>query len=377
MPAATFHARFTREVARAQACWSVTCKVGPLQAERDHAAWDMTMQGPDWDTEVRHLLFGWDDLIQSELKRGPLERLFKGVAAAGSFIRHGALVRYLVHGWRYALFFLYPVMVLLAAASMVGIGAHFAMQANLSAWIAWPLAAAAFWGFYRLAGRHLHLDHLIDDWIFAHRVIAGVPEPIASRVRAMAELIAREAGDDEVLVVGHSLGAVIAAELVAHLARSGGRPLRFAMIGSSILKIGLHGRAKALKATMARLADNPDVIMADIQALNDPMNFYKSKPLAALGIRGREMITRQVRFSRMLEPEAYARIRRNLFRLHCQFISGNTQRAPYDYALMLGGPFPLEVWASLPTGPMGLIGEGGELTEAGRVALRHATGPLP
>jgi hypothetical protein len=49
-----------------------------------------------------------------------------------------------------------------------------------------------------------------------------------------------------------------------------------------------------------------------------------------------------VRVKAMLDPAAYRRIKRNLFRVHNQFVSGNDRRAAYDYFMLLCGPLSAE-----------------------------------
>jgi hypothetical protein len=61
----------------------------------------------------------------------------------------------------------------------------------------------------------------------------------------------------------------------------------------------------------------------------------------------------------MLDPDAYRRIRRNFYRVHNQFISGNDRRAAYDYYMLLCGPVSIERQVSLPTGVTTSVGEDG------------------
>ena len=53
---------------------------------------------------------------------------------------------------------------------------------------------------------------------------------------------------------------------------------------------------------MARVAQAPHVFWGEYQALTDVMNFYKSDPVAVLGLPGRGPLVRVVRISRMLQP---------------------------------------------------------------------------
>jgi hypothetical protein len=66
----------------------------------------------------------------------------------------------------------------------------------------------------------------------------------------------------------------------------------------------------------------------------------------------------------MLEPDNYRRVRRNFYRLHCQFVSGNDRRAIYDYFMLVCGPLPAEQQARLREGAGSEIGDNGGLLHA-------------
>jgi hypothetical protein len=134
-------------------------------------------------------------------------------------------------------------------------------------------------------------------------------------------------------------------------------------VGSSLLKIGFHRGAKRLRASMARVAQS-HIFWGEYQALTDVMNFYKSDPVAELGLAGRGPMVRVVRISRMLQPATYRRFRRNFFRVHCQFVSGNDLRAAYDYFMMVCGPLPVEAVVRSPDGAMSAVGTDGALLTA-------------
>jgi alpha-ketoglutarate-dependent taurine dioxygenase len=136
-------------------------------------------------------------------------------------------------------------------------------------------------------------------------------------------------------------------------------------VGSSILKIGLHSAAGRLRDALARVSRSPGVFWVEYQALADVMNFYKTDPVRECGLEptGRPII-RRVRIRHMLEPKSYRRVRRNLYRLHCQFVSGNECRAVYDYFMLVCGPLPAEYQARLQEGAASQIADNGRLLHA-------------
>ncbi len=374
MSAETFHARFCRELKRFEVCWGLRAEATQLVSVGSMSSWTVTVAGAGWRVETRHDLIRWDDLIAAQRKAGVWPRLRGGLAAGFDFVRYGALGGYLANAWRYAAFFLYPYLAL-AVVLLIGLLAGLAASALgspgwLSVLLAVLLAAGGVW---RMSG-HGHIGHLLDDWIFARQVVRGFEPSLARRLsEAAGEVIATPA-DRHVLVVGHSLGAVLAAQMLDEVAGPGGkaRAVTWLTIGSSILKIALHRQASGLRSQLGRIATAPSVAWIEYQAISDVMNFFRTDPVAVLGIDGRSPIVRKVRFGQMLNRDYYASIRFNFFRLHCQFISANDKRAPYDYVMMICGPFAPVALAASRDGAMGWIGAQGDLTQAGLAALLPA-----
>ena len=92
------------------------------------------------------------------------------------------------------------------------------------------------------------------------------------------------------------------------------------------------------------------------------MNFYKVDPVAVMGVSGKSPVIRQVRIRAMLDAAAYRLIKRNFFRVHCQFVSGNNRRAAYDYFMLVCGPFRAEDQVRSRDGAISWIGPDGGLT---------------
>ena len=63
----------------------------------------------------------------------------------------------------------------------------------------------------------------------------------------------------------------------------------------------------------------------------------------------------------MLDDAAYRRIRLNFFRMHRQFVSGNTRRARYDYFMLVCGPLSAEAQLRSPDGAASAFANDGTL----------------
>lgn len=373
-PPLAVHGRFSRGLRRFQEVWSLSAAVTPAEVEPSRASWTVTSDGPGWQTRSEICLFRWDDLITA-LHHQPLwRRIPLGALALGDFIAGGALRGYLWHSWRYALFFLFPVLAFLGIVALaVGAAILIAGWAG-SVLLGSALGIAVLVLLFLLAQKQIHLGLLFDDWIFARALLRSGQEELEGRiVRAAAELAAaaRSGQFDEVVVIAHSLGAVLAVKIVdaaIRLEAEAGREaprLVLLTVGSSILKIGLHRAAKALKACLARVSACPSVFWVDVQARSDLINFFTPDPMAAMGMRGcHSPVVRPVSLRRMLSPERYAAIRMNPYKMHCLFVRANDRRAAYDYFMLACGPLRAQAQLRAQDGAMGLIGPEGQLLPA-------------
>jgi hypothetical protein len=363
--------RFVREIGRFQRTWSVKAAVDGLHDTFDQISWNVTTTGPDWLVETDYRLVRWHDVIEAFGRRSIAARISVGMLAFLDFVLTGALWRYLLTNWRYALFFLYPLVMfglLIAAAFLIGVIAF-----KITGSIAIATGGGLFGIAAVLAGpwSWLHLGDLFDDWIFSREYIRSVNSEIEQRLdRVAAELVtaASNSAADEILVIGHSLGAVLAVDLLDRALRLDPTldriktPVTFLSVGSSILKIGLHPKAIRFRTAMERVANSRAIFWGDYQALIDLLNFYKSRPMAEMGLSTEnEATVRIVRLSRMLDDDMYRRIRFNYFRLHCQFVSGNDKRTSYDYFMLTCGPISAKSQTLAPDGSLSMIADDGGL----------------
>ena len=364
--------RFVRELARFQLTWSVKTSIDGLRDSADQAKWNMTTTGPNWQVETDYRLVWWDDVIETFSRRTIFWRIPFGVIAFLDFVVADALRGYLRTNWHYASFFLYPFVTFGLFVLAAGL---FASKTSASVPVGIGVGFLVFAALLVGPWRWLHLAPLFDDWIFSHEYVRKGNSILGQRLeRLAAEIVAaaRNSDADELLIIGHSLGAVIAIDLLDRALKLdpalGEReiPVTFLSIGSSILKIGLHRGATRFRAAVERVARSPGIFWGDYQARVDIMNFYNKNPMTEMGLPTENgPVIKHVEFSRMLERKTYRRIRLRFFRMHCQFISGNDKRALYDYFMLVCGPVSAKSQTLAVDGAMSMIGADGALLQRG------------
>jgi hypothetical protein len=369
-PHAGAQRRFVREIRRFELTWSVKASISALHDGVDETKWCVSTNGPNWCVETDFRLIRWDDVVEKFSRRTIWYRIPLGVIAFLDFVTAGALWGYLRTNWHYAVFFLYPFVIFVGSIAVVyffGLYALYAIGSIPAVIVVGSVLAVFVLGPWRW----LHLDTLFDDWIFSRAYVRRGNSIIEQRLYRIAKEIvsvARYSDADELLVVGHSLGAVIAVDLLDRALKldpslgRNGIPVTFLSIGSSILKIGLHRGAERFRTAVQHVAQAPGIFWGDYQARVDIMNFYNINPMAEMLLQTEHGPTvRLVEFGRMLEQVVYRRIRLKFYRLHCQFISGNDKRASYDYFMLVCGPVSAKCQTLASDGALSMLGENGTL----------------
>jgi hypothetical protein len=349
------HRRFAKEIPLFEAAWNVKAEQSPVEFDeaKNVALWKLKTTGPNWQVDANYWMYWWGDIIAPDFEMSDWKRLKVGLAALFDFTFSGALIAYFRTNWRYALFFLYPYLLLVLA----GVGGFYLSRWLIgdalpyATWIALAVGIVCVIVMLKLPPKPFYIGYLLNDWHFAHELVhhrrKGMDERLDGFARELVNL-SKTSTAEEIVVVGHSLGAVQAVDVVARAKKidpefgAKGAPVRLLTIGSSLLKIGLHPKATQLREAVREVANDPNIYWAEFQAISDVVNFYKSNPVTDLDLPpAPSPIVQIVRVKFMLNPETYAGLKRDFFRVHRQFVMGNEQRYFYDYYMICCGPVSL------------------------------------
>jgi pimeloyl-ACP methyl ester carboxylesterase len=203
---------------------------------------------------------------------------------------------------------------------------------------------------------------MLSDWVFAHEYLHNRRPDLDARLDAFAASLAaqvRQSGLDEIVLVGHSMGAMLCIDVLnralaidADVGRRG-PAVCLLTVGATIPKFTLHPAAQRLRAMVNRIAAEPSILWEECQGRDDIISFYKFDPVALTRVGERfsgKPLIRRVQLHEMLTPEAIARHRNNYLRVHYQVVMANDKHAPYDYFLMGCGPIAFREWAPAPSG---------------------------
>src|ERR1700728_1589249 len=383
--AGALHRRFARQLELFQHTWKVEATLSELHRsdDRSRAWWTVNARAANWDVKAVHEIMLWDDIVRNDFARPLVVRLFKAVLAYFDFVTTGTMSRYSAASKRYAVFFHFPFALLALFAICAAFFGWLLMYLSDFAGIA-AIAAGSLAGWVvfvillQWPGRRWRVLQLLDDWSFARAYLHNLRPDLDARLDRFAETLIARARDplDEIVIVGHSLGAMLAIDVISRtLGRDPdfGRRVSICLltVGATIPKFALYAKADRIRHMIARVTAEPLIAWAEFQAREDSISFYKFDPVSLRPIGydrldGKPLI-RCVHVRDQLQPETFIRYRHNALRVHYQSVMANEKRAPYDYYLMVCGPVPFICWTVSGAGFLDFITTDGAYEDAGGI----------
>ncbi len=338
-----------------------------LSADGLVQSWSVAAQPEIGGAETSYDVLLWDDLVARDFARPRLVSVALLVAGTLQSIVTGLMLRFYRLNWKYGNVILYPLMMVLllslgTAAIVAFVHAHLGDGYGLGwpAWLTVPLGLAFGLGWIKAIEALLNrvfFWQLLNDWVFNWQHGQGWRPDYDGRLDRFADHVlarlAAFAADgvalDEVMILGHSSGALTAVETTARViardAALGTGPLTLGLVtlGSGLPLVAMQPRAHRLRAEIASLVVARRLVWVDYQAPQDWMNFPGFNPVRHLDLdlAGRppaNPLVRSARFREIISPETYRRVRNRPFRMHFQFLMSNDLRGAYDFFAMTLGP---------------------------------------
>jgi hypothetical protein len=378
------HRRFCRELAIFARTWGLEAKAGEIE-RYDGPCWTVTARGPNWAVTSVFEPLDWHDIVLGDINQSLPTLLRGGLAAGVDFVTSGTAARYFTSSLSYTFFFFGPylIVLLLAAISLgIGVAAIDVLGAQpLLVALSTAISFAAFLLLIKSVGKWLRVQQGFADWMFSSGYVYGQRRDIAERVEAFAARIAacaREVEVEEIVLIGHSMGAILLIDAIVRVLDRHpdiGRndvKLMVLTVGSTIPKLSLHPAGGRIRSCADQLAAQTAIDWAEYQSRGDPISFYKFHPVALQPVgpsneSGKPHI-RRVQMREMLSRGTLRRRRLNYMQMHYQFVMANELRASYDYFMFVCGPVPAADLVGTPGGPADYFSVDG--------SLRHAN-PVP
>jgi hypothetical protein len=379
-----YHQLYKEQAGLAAPLLGSVIEVGPRQAvQRNVMGWTVRshlMQGNAPGVQTDYLLARWDDIVRQHwLRTNSWRAVLKFAqsffAAHALSIRTGGLFK-------------------AARLSAVPCLAHL-LQLGLVLWMAGLLACAVWLGiaavlkpgfdqvFSPLVGINIgciaiflivitllsvlwgwrlnkrwHMLWLARSFIFTTRQVLGRTPDLETRLDSMAQLISERLGGgqyDEVLVVGHSSGSMMAALALERALRPAQAAIapKAAHTQLSLLTLGhcwpmlnCYPQAQAQRQALVDLCSHEALYWLDVTspidgccfAFVDPLRTITETPSSPYKLRPHLI---SPRWHTLFNPEQYRALRTDHFRLHFQYLYATPQPGVYDYFAITAGALSL------------------------------------
>jgi pimeloyl-ACP methyl ester carboxylesterase len=290
----------------------------------------------------------WDDIVDRHWRaKGRIGAQVAAARALWVYHRCGLLAhaRDGARAVRWALLVMGLAPLALAVATIAfpfAVGALGARAIPYGGWLAAPaLIVALLVG--DLAWRKLNLEWLAKGFACIVETAKGEAPSWDARCAVFAARIAEvERGDvaDEIVVVGHSLGAILATMTLSRYLALGERPRRriaFATLGNIIPFYTWIEPGRRTMREGEEVARSPFVEWIDVTSGSDPASACRMGPLFGADA---QVARWEPEFHRILTPERFRHIRRRPLDFHFQYLKRSDCDDGFDLVRMMCSPQP-------------------------------------
>jgi hypothetical protein len=361
--AAHYHSLYRDESIRQCSQTGTRRTVGARQRmPSGNASWQLHAEDSQATVDTHYEFMRWDDVVRHHWPKSTAALWRQVIASTLFYLRHGAWWKMFRLSWPPAVAVFTPfllVCALLLGTPLLALGGGWLVAGTLhstAAGVAAGLLLAAGWW---LAGRGIEARYsmywMMRSYAFtARQARAEVPD-LEQRLDELAQQLVqrvRAQTDDEVLVVGHSSGAIMAASIVARALQldpalaKGRTRLALLTLGQWIPLLGLLPMATGFRDELRRLGATRSLCWVDFSAPPDGCCFALTHPITSCGVphepaAGAEVKLLNPRFAELFDAPAYAALKRDKFRLHFQYLRAADRTGDYDYFAITSGPLSL------------------------------------
>lgn len=368
---AHYHALYRDEAARQAAVSGYRLQVGARRRVGPNAAWSLQWQAADDAPQVQtcYEFLRWDDIVRAHWPRGTARLVSTTLRTTATLVANGSLWRILQTSWPAFLALSLPaflvlgtvaaacVLVLLAgwAASLAGSqgGALGVVTAGAGVLLlgGWALARGA-----GAAQTKVQTAWLMRSASVILRQARGDLPVLEDRLDGFARRLRELLNDpsvDEVLVVGHSSGAMLAVSVVARaigqeppLDAAQWQRLALLTLGQCIPVLSYQSQATSFRGELRKLRCSGQLQWVDFTSPPDGCCFALIDPTAVCedGLpatqRRSDLGPKRLspRFAQAFGAAEWRRLRRDKYRCHFQYLmAGQRPGHVYDYFALTAG----------------------------------------
>lgn len=299
----------------------------------------------------------WDDIVRAHWTRSTLQLWWQIVATTWFNLRCGALWRMYGLSWPPVLALTLPfllVLLLTVGTPLAGLWSAWVVQDWGGVWWLAALTGLSAAGSVWMLGKQLEARYsmywMMRSYAFNALQAQKKTPQLEQRLQAHASTLVDKVLNgfyDEVLLVGHSSGATMAASILGKAL--GTNPeiaqqkttLSFLTLGQWVPALGTLPAASSFRSELESIARSTGVSWLDFSAPSDGCCFALQDPFKACGVafekEGVELKVLNPKFADMFAPDLYRKLKKDKFNLHFQYLKASHNRVDYDYFLIVAG----------------------------------------
>lgn len=320
--------------------------------------WQIQAKTKEQDVQTDYEFLRWDDIIRKYWQRNEMLLILRYIQVAWFCLSSGMFGRILKTAWPPFIAATAPLL-LIAALGVIAMGAGWgtyetSANAGLPAAVAMLMGLLAFVGILyagRIIERRINSFWLLRIYAFTRHQGSGTLQELDERIDAFARRIKEvihTTDSDEVLIIGHSTGTMIAISALARALQTSpemtvkGPRISLMTLGHCIPILSFQPDAQRFRDELKIVADACQIDWIDFTAPTDGACFALIDPLFASGITPRDGGEKKpkilsARFATLFTPATYARMRRNWYRHHFQYLMAGEKKGDYDYFAITAG----------------------------------------
>ncbi len=294
------------------------------------------------------------DIVRGYFDQSIVCRLINGLGLLWVALSSGFAIKVIRKAPQFALFTFYAfILLFLGFFTAVGLGMgaalfldpDYALAGGILTTLALLGVITAF--LIRLENR-LYTFYLLGGFVFEHNAITGHLPVLEQRMESFVERIVHvlnESGEDEeVLLIGHSNGGLLAIRLAAAILRqcTPKQASRFSLLTlGNQAALAYYPGTEGFLSDVKTLAETPGFTWRDIFAPQDAISSGRFDPLKELNIPRPSpcsLTLHSARFKEVLTASTYQRLRYNVLKLHMQYLKASETGNGFNYLKTLESP---------------------------------------
>ena len=344
-----YHAQLKREARISKKRGFSTLDVGPLEQSWAHGHECRCKASANRiDIDITYHFLSIIDIVAGYFELPLRRRIAASLILFARALLSPFWIKGALHAPKFSAFALYPYFVLMAGPALGIVAAIATRETTGSALLAVFASLLTLTASLVLIVRYEHrlfVLYLLGDFLFSCTAISVPGTALTERLSAFSSEISNalraSSEDEEILIVGHSSGALLAIQVAASVARISPPHLlsRLSLLtlgnqASLVYFPGTHGIRKDINAVVQANA----IAWRDIFAPQDVISsgrFDFVEKLEIIKPKASGYHLHSARFKEALTPATYSRLRHSFLKLHMQYLRANETGRGFNYFAVL------------------------------------------